>query len=306
MPAERPPLKRYLLDPLLAIVALVLYGLFRAMRFWAASCLGGLIGRLIGPRLAVSRRAYQNLSLAFPEKSAAEIKSIVRGMWSNLGRMAGEYPHLSKLKVYNPGGYVQVEGADILDAIDEGDKPAIFFSAHLANWEIAPLSATQRGLVLDQVYREANNPMMQWLYEHRAGNLSGNLIPKGAQGAKMLMKALMEGRHVGMLVDQKMNDGIPVEFFGHEAMTAPALAELALRYECPVVPVRVERLRGPAFRVIISPPLEFEPTGDRHADVARMMKLVNQQLEEWIRATPEQWLWLHNRWPAASGTDGGA
>jgi len=100
-----------------------------------------------------------------------------------------------------------------------------------------------------------------------------------------------------MMVDQKMNDGIPVPFFGRDVMTAPALAELALRYDCPVVPARVERLKGAYFRLLIYPPLELVKTGDRQADVAANMAQVNAILEQWIRDTPEQWLWLHNRWP---------
>jgi KDO2-lipid IV(A) lauroyltransferase len=100
-----------------------------------------------------------------------------------------------------------------------------------------------------------------------------------------------------MLVDQKMNDGIAVPFFGHDVMTAPALAELALRYDCPVVPARVERLRGAHFKMTALPPLEMVRTGNHHADVAAVMAKVNALVEQWIRDTPEQWLWLHNRWP---------
>jgi KDO2-lipid IV(A) lauroyltransferase len=100
-----------------------------------------------------------------------------------------------------------------------------------------------------------------------------------------------------MLVDQKMNDGIPVPFFGRDAMTASALAELALRYDCPIVPTHVVRVKGPMLRLVIEPPLQFTPTGDRHADVAALMAMVNQRVESWVRDNPEQWLWLHNRWP---------
>ncbi|MBT6096609.1 MAG: lauroyl acyltransferase [Rhodospirillaceae bacterium] len=299
MLADRPPLKRFLLDPLLAVVTVIVYALFRSMRFWAASALGGLIARTIGPHLPINRRAVRNVRLAFPEKTDAEVKAIIREMWDNLGRMAGEYPHLGKMDVYKPFGFVDVEGAENVDLLRDDDKPGIFFSAHIANWEIVSLGAIQRGLPLDRVYRAANNRLTEWLY-HRGratGGDGGQLIPKGAKGARMLVKSLKDGRHLGMLVDQKMNDGIPVPFFGRDAMTAPALAELALRYDCPVVPARVVRIKGPKLRLIVEPPLEFTPTGDRHADVAALMALVNQRLESWIRDTPGQWLWLHNRWP---------
>ena len=94
-----------------------------------------------------------------------------------------------------------------------------------------------------------------------------------------------------------MNDGIPVPFFGADAMTAPALAQLALRLTCPVVPVRVKRLEGANFQVIVSPPIEFTSSGDQQADLLAYMTKINAIIEGWIRDTPGQWLWLHNRWP---------
>jgi KDO2-lipid IV(A) lauroyltransferase len=100
-----------------------------------------------------------------------------------------------------------------------------------------------------------------------------------------------------MLADQKMNDGIALPFFGRPAMTAPALAVLALRFDCDVLPARVERLAGARFRLTVYPPLPLPRSGDHHADVAMLMILVNQTLESWIRDRPEQWFWLHRRWP---------
>ena len=93
------------------------------------------------------------------------------------------------------------------------------------------------------------------------------------------------------------NDGIAVPFFGRPAMTAPALAELALRHNCPVVAARVTRVKGATFKMTAQPPVRFEKTGDHKADVLAAMTQINNQVEQWVRDTPEQWLWLHNRWP---------
>jgi len=100
-----------------------------------------------------------------------------------------------------------------------------------------------------------------------------------------------------MLADQKMNDGTPVPFFGRPAMTAPALAALALRFDCDVLPARVERLAGTHFRLTVFPALPLPRTGDSHADAAALMAQVNAILETWIRDRPEQWFWVHQRWP---------
>ena len=297
MQANRKPLKRFVVDPLTALAAALVYAVFWLMPLDLASAVGGALGRCVGPRLAVSRRARRNLKHAFPEKSDGEIAAIERGMWDNLGRIVGEYPHLPRIQIYAPDGRFEVVGAEYVDLLRDDAKPGIFFSAHIGNWEALSLTATQRGLALDQVYRAANNRLAAWLFIRARAVGDGALIAKGADGARQLLRSLRDGKHIAMLVDQKMNDGIAVKFFGRDAMPAPALAELALRYDCPVVPSRVVRLAGARFRMVVEPPLAFRPTGERHADVAAMMAMVNEKLESWIRETPEQWLWLHNRWP---------
>ena len=94
-----------------------------------------------------------------------------------------------------------------------------------------------------------------------------------------------------------MNDGIPVPFFGRDAMTAPALARLALRYDCAVVPVRVDRIAGARFRITVETPLALPHSGDTEADTLALMTAVNAVIERWVRERPEHWFWLHRRWP---------
>jgi KDO2-lipid IV(A) lauroyltransferase len=125
----------------------------------------------------------------------------------------------------------------------------------------------------------------------------GEFIPKGAMAARRAIAVLRRGTHLGLLADQKVNDGIPVPFFGRSAMTAPALAVPALRFDCDVLPLRVERLDGARFRVTVFSPLPLPPSSDPHVDAAALMAGVNAILEAWIRDRPEQWLWLHQRWP---------
>lgn len=281
-----------------AVAAYLGYVFFRTLPFGWASGLGGWVGRTIGPCISLSNRARKNLRDTFPEKSAPEIEAIVLGMWDNLGRVIGEFPHMNRINVYDPDGPVETVGGEHVDMLRDDGKPGIFVSAHIGNWEFVPLGVTQRGLPLDRVYREANNRLVEWLYKSGRAAIEGALIPKGPQGVRQLLKVFRDGGHLGIMADQRMNDGIPIPFFGRPAMTAPALADLGLRYDCPVVALRVTRLPDAKFRITIHPPITFENTGDRHKDIEAAMIRINQQIEEWVRDTPEQWLWLHNRWPA--------
>jgi KDO2-lipid IV(A) lauroyltransferase len=261
-----------------------------------ASALSGGLARHIGPWLGISTRARRNLGAALPELSAAEIEKIVRGMWDNLGRVAAEYPHLRRIRIFPPDGRVETGGIEHLDRAIAAGRPAIIFAGHLGNWEVAALAAGQKGIDVAQIYRAANNPLVERMIARLRG-AGSEFIPKGAIASRRSLAALRRGAHLTLLVDQKLNDGIPVAFFGRPAMTAPALALLALHFGCAVLPARVERLRGAHFRLTIHPPLPLPRSGSRTADIAALMAEVNRTLETWIRERPEQWFWVHSRWP---------
>jgi len=276
--------------------AALFFGAMRLLPLDLASSFGGWLGRRIGPWLGVSRRARHNLAAALPELSGPERAAVLRGMWDNLGRVAAEYPHLPDIRVFDPGGRIETSGLAHLAAAIAAGRPAIIFGGHLGNWEIAALAAGQYGLDVAQIYRAANNPLVDRMVARFRGTGS-EFIPKGAVASRRALAALRRGAHLTLLVDQKLNDGIPVSFFGRPAMTAPALAMLALHFDCAVLPARVERLRGARFRLSIHPPLALPRSGDRAADIAALMAEVNRTLEAWIRERPEQWFWVHSRWP---------
>ena len=101
-----------------------------------------------------------------------------------------------------------------------------------------------------------------------------------------------------MLVDQKTAEGVPVPFFGRDAMTTNAPAFLALKLGAVLLPASSERLHGAHFRVRIYPPVEFTPSGDHDADILALTIKINEAIERCVRARPSQWLWIHRRWPS--------
>ena len=286
--------------------AALFFAAMRALPLDAASALGGWLARHIGSRLGISARARRNLTAALPELSAGEIERVLRLMWDNLGRVAAEYPHLPRIRVFSPGvsqkglGRVETSGIEHLDRAIAAGRPVIIFGGHLGNWEIAALAAGQyaqdHGTLVAQIYRAANNPLVDRMIARFRGGAS-EFIPKGRVASRRAMAALRDGAPLTLLVDQKLNDGIAVPFFGRKAMTAPALALLALHFDCAVLPARVERLEGAHFRLSIHPPLPLPKSGERAADVRALMTEVNRTLEGWIRDRPEQWFWVHSRWP---------
>lgn len=268
------------------------YFFFRLLPLNTASNLGGWIGRSFGPGFGASNIARRNLKRAFPKKSEDEIESIIIGMWDNLGRTAAEYAHLHRIQ-----NNIELLGAEYLDAARDSQKPSIFFAAHLANWEINATCAKRRGLDVHLVYRKPNNPGVDGLLRHARDSGAAGHIEKGAGGARDMISVLKKGGALGILIDQKLNEGMAIPFFGRDAMTAPAIAHFALKFGCPIYPSRIERLKGAHFRMTVFPPLEISPTGDQERDTRAILTEINRRLESWIRERPEQWLWIHRRWP---------
>ncbi len=275
--------------------------LLRALGPVGASNLCGGVARALGPLTPVSRVADTNLRMALPELDAAARQRVIRGVWENLGRTAGEFTHVGRLAETARGPGWEVVGAEHVEALAQQGGPAILFTGHIGNWEVLPLAIARNGVKFATMYRPSDNPLIdQIIIDLRHGALGdegAKLFPKGAQGARQALMHLRHGGYVGMLQDQKMNDGIESRFFGHPAMTASALAALALRLRCPVVPTYAYRTAPARFLVTYEPPLALPDSGDKAADVAALTQAVNDRLEAWIRAKPESWLWLHRRWP---------
>ncbi len=288
-------LQRFVTDPLTAFVVLLFWGLFKLMPVDVASATGAGLGSVLSwlmPRK--NKTAMHNLRKCFPKKTDKERRQIIKGMWRHFGRMMGELPHMEKMYERT-----QIVGMENIRAARDDGKGGFFCSAHLGNWELCGLITHKEGMPLHLVYRAANNPWTEKvLYQKR--RLPGvQLIPKGTEGAKMMVQLIRKGEHVGMLCDQKLKEGIDVPFFGYPAKTAPAIASMALKMNVPIYPARVIRLNGAHYRVEVLPALDMPDTRDRNADVYAIMAHINLLLETWITEHPEQWLWIHHRWPKA-------
>jgi KDO2-lipid IV(A) lauroyltransferase len=286
----------YALEAVPVRIGLRLLGLLGPV---AASNLAGGVARALGPLLPVSRVANANLRRAMPELEAPARRDIVRGVWENLGRTVGELANLGALRRGPAGPGWDWVGEEHLRVLRAAGKPALLVTGHLANWEVLVPSAVELNLPIAIMYRAAKNPFVDRLVQtlrRRALGVEVPMFAKGAEGARAALAHLKSGGMLGLLVDQKLDDGIAVPFFGEPAMTAPAAASFALHLGCAVLPVHAVRLGAARFRLICEPPLELPASGARRADIAALTARINARLEAWIRADPAAWLWLHRRW----------
>jgi KDO2-lipid IV(A) lauroyltransferase len=276
----------------------LLMGFFKILGLDAASAVGGFIGRHIFYRTSVSSRARRNLKAAFPEKSDAEIEAIVLEMWDNLGRTVAEYPHLDKLSIKGTDPRIVIDGTAISNAAIAAGNGVMFASGHFGNWEIMPAVAMQLGYDGALVYRPQNNPYVDnWVVRQRGKLGPKEHIGKGARGTRRVFTLLRNAKSIFLLVDQKTNEGIPVTFFGRDAMTTPLPAALALKMGATLLPTSNERLKGARFKMRIREAVQITPSGNHDEDVRALTAKITETIEQIVRERPSQWLWIHRRWP---------
>lgn len=290
-------------DRLAGALAVGVLKLLRLTNLDTMANLGGWLARTLGPLFKENRIARDNLTLAFPEKSPAEIERILRGVWDNLGRAGAEFAQLDRLWDYDidyPEKSSRVEFRPIdterFNQLNNDGKPALIFASHLANWELPAICAATHHLDSAVLYRRPNiTAIDRWLRDTRSASM-GALIATGLDAPIRISDALKRGAHVGMLVDQYYVRGVEVTFFGRRTMANPLLARLAQHFDCPIHGTRIVRLPGNRFRAELTE--EIRPARDANGkiDIAATTQIITSVVEGWIREHPEQWLWLHRRW----------
>lgn len=281
------------------------FAFFKGVRLTDPDRMANLAGKTmqrLGPLLREHRIGRANLTAAYPEKSAAEIEDILHGVWDNLGRVGAEIAHLDRLWNFNLSRYRRGDVEDWGESLErfvrlrDDGKPALIFSAHLANWELSALAGTALGLDSAVLYRQPNlGPVAKAVTRVRSGSM-GTLIPTGLDAPVKLLRVLEGGGHVGMLVDQHFVRGVDVTFFGRRCKVNPLVAQLARHVDCPIHGTRVIRQPDKRLRVELTEAITPAREADGRIDRAGTMQVITSVVEGWVREHPEQWLWLHRRW----------
>ena len=173
----------------------------------------------------------------------------------------------------------------------------------MGNWELTGAAASLQGIPMTAIYAPSQNPFIDRMLRRRREALGCRLVSLD-EGARPLMRELAEGRSVGLVVDTRDDDGVPVPFFGLDKLTTLAPARLALRFGCDLIPARIERLAPARFRLTVHEPIRPDPAlaSDKEQAI-QMMSEVNRLFEQWIRERPEQWLCIKRTWPKTLGRD---
>ena len=268
----------------------VIWLLHRIPYRWRVPFGGWLFSRLIAPLAGYRRRIRANLDLVVPDLEEAEKARLVRDVPRNIGRTVTE--------LYSPNDFlavarrIQITGPGLaaLEQAHAQGRPAILVSGHFGNYDAVRAALLHRGHRIGGLYRPMNNRLFNAHYVATISRIGSPLFDRGRRGLGQMMRFLRGGGTLAILLDQRMNHGVPLRFFGHPAWTALSAAELALKYDAELIPCyAIRRPDGMTFDVELEAPLP-------HTDAETMTQALNDSLEAQVRAHMDQWFWLHNRW----------
>lgn len=261
--------------------------------------IAGFLARFLltcSPRLR--RVAMTNLRLAFPDWNDAQRSATIRAMAWQLGWLAAEFARFPKLLACNIAKLVEREGFEHFEAARAHGRGVIFLTGHMSAWEVAPFAQALYGQRLSFLARGIENKRVDALI-NRYRCLSGNQPIEKNNSARAVLRVLGEGGTVGILADQNtsVDEGVFVDFFGIPACATTGLARVARHTGATVLPGFLHwDAASRKYILKFEPPLMFQRTEDEEADICANTALCARVVENYIRAYPEQWFWLHKRW----------
>ena len=273
-------------------------GLLGSLPRRAARRVGEVIGNLAFRWLSRLRSVgLQNLKLAFPLLSIAEHERILRGEYRQAGHLLAEFCTMPSYNQRFVSRFIQYDGLKrYLQARDRG-RGVLVLTGHLGAWELSSFFHSLMGYPMGMVIRRLDNPLID-AYVNRIRCLHGNRVLHKDDFARALLSEMAAGATVGILMDTNMTppQGVFVPFFGVLACSAAGLARVARKTGAAVLPgFLLEEPEG-RYRLHFGEEVEVTRTADAEADALTNTARFTRVLEQYIRASPEQWLWMHRRW----------
>ena len=275
------------------IFVIIAFTLFKICGLRMSSAIGGKIFEKIGPLFRSKKIIHKNIKRALPDINNENLETLTRLMWNNYGRTFAEYIFLKDFRIGKFSSNIEIEGKEILEKIKNNNQQVVFVSGHLSNFELMAMFIEKNGINLLAIYRPLNNLFLNPFMEKiRRKYICKYQIKKGIGGTKNLIKYKKQNFSTALMIDQRVSEGILSPFFKQEAFTTTIPAQLVKKFNIPVVPVYIERIKDITFKITIKNPIFFS----KEKSIENITDELNLELEKLILKKPEQWIWSHNRW----------
>jgi KDO2-lipid IV(A) lauroyltransferase len=229
----------------------------------------------------------------FPDMTRSARMKIGQNMGRHMGRTLFELYHDAEFQTQYRKFRVSGPGLEAVKKAQAGGKGAIIVSGHFGQWEAIRAVLKMNGMESGAIIHTHKNP--HYARRIRAGIEAGGkpILSTGRAGTMSLVRHLRSGGIISILMDEKYQEGVRLPFLGLDALTSLSAAQLALKYDVPLIPaygIRIED--GDAVQVVFEAPIP--PT-----DSITMTRTFNDSLSTRILAAPDQWYWLLRRWDGA-------
>ena len=256
------------------------------------SNLGDFIGRLFGPIFRSKKLIENNLKQSgIVDKK--NYNKIISKIYGNYGRILAEYPFLKAFRNNKLNKFIEIDGLENLNKIKREKRRAVFISGHFNNFELMALQIEKAGINLCAIYRPLNNVFLnKTMEEIRENFICKNQIKKGRSGTRQIIENIKKGNSVALMIDQRVREGIKINFFGKPASTTTIPAQLIKKYKCDLVPIYIERRKNNYFKMFVSEPIKI----GNNKSIKEITEHLNKILEKMILKNVDQWIWTHDRW----------
>jgi len=256
------------------------------------SNLGNFIGRLFGP-IFRSRKLIENNLDQSGIVDKEKYNTIIDKIYGNYGRILAEYPFLKAFRNNKLNKFIEIDGLENLNKIKEEKRRAVFVSGHFNNFELMALQIEKAGINLCAIYRPLNNVFLNKTMEQiRKNFICKNQIKKGRSGTRQIIENIKKGNSVALMIDQRVREGIKINFFDKPASTTTIPAQLIKKYKCDLVPIYIERRKNNYFKMFVSKPIKI----GSNKSIKEITEHLNKILEKMILKNIDQWIWTHDRW----------
>ena len=275
------------------IFVILSFTIFKILGPNLSSNIGGKIFERIGPLFRSKKIILSNIRKVIPNINTENEKKLINSMWNNYGRVFAEYMFIKNFRIGNLESNINIEGQEILDEIKKNNKQVVFISGHLSNFELMALSLEKNNIKLAAIYRPLNNIFLNPIMEKiRKKYICRNQIKKGIGGLKNLINLKKNNFSTALMIDQRVSEGVLSDFFKEKALTTTIPAQLVKKFNIPIVPVYIQRIKQINFKIKIKDPIFFS----KEKSIQEITDELNIELEKMIIQNPEQWIWSHNRW----------
>lgn len=253
---------------------------------------GWIMAQIIAPLAGYRKRVRENLAMILPDMPPDEVHRLTRAVPNNVGRTVIELysgpEFTARVRRTPPHG----PGLKALEQAHRQGRPVILVTGHFGNYDASRAALIARGYRVGGLYRPMSNDYFNEHYVRAISSIGTPLFPRGKRGLADMVRHLRSGGMLGMVIDQHMQQGARLQFFGHQALTALSAAELALKYDAILIPTyAIRQPNGLDFDIIVEAPIA---PGTPEA----MTQALNDSLETLVRSHMDQWFWIHRRWKA--------